>query len=137
MKSFDLHLNFAGNCEEALRFYETCFGGKIIMLQRFGEMDMASPDEYSDKILHAIFEADGLKFMAADAMPDQTIHGGSNISININFESEAAQAEVYKKLAEGGLEQMPLQDAFWGATFGMVQDKYEINWMLHYDKNPK
>ena len=26
---------------------------------------------------------------------------------------------------------MPLQDTFWGASFGMLVDKYGISWMLN------
>jgi PhnB protein len=31
---------------------------------------------------------------------------------------------------------MPLSDAFWGAYFGMLEDKYGIRWMINFDPNP-
>ena len=32
----------------------------------------------------------------------------------------------------GGNVTMPLADAFWGAYFGMLIDKFGINWMVNY-----
>lgn len=32
---------------------------------------------------------------------------------------------------------MPLADTFWGATFGMLTNKFGMNWMLNCDKTPK
>jgi len=28
---------------------------------------------------------------------------------------------------------MPNQDTFWGAYFGMLTDKFGVNWMFNYD----
>jgi PhnB protein len=28
---------------------------------------------------------------------------------------------------------MPLADTFWGAYFGMFQDKFGINWMVNFE----
>ena len=32
---------------------------------------------------------------------------------------------------------MPLQDTFWGAKFGMLTDKFGINWMFNHDYEKK
>ena len=37
-------------------------------------------------------------------------------------------------MADGGTVMMPLADAFWGAYFGMLTDKFGINWMINYDE---
>ena len=45
---------------------------------------------------------------------------------------DVAEAErVFKRLAEGGSVEMPLADMFWGAKFGMLTDKYGIDWMIN------
>jgi len=33
--------------------------------------------------------------------------------------------------------EMPLGDTFWGAYFGMFEDKFGIRWMVNYDYNSK
>ena len=37
----------------------------------------------------------------------------------------------FDALAEGGKVQEPLQDTFWGAKFGILQDAYGIRWMFN------
>lgn len=34
-------------------------------------------------------------------------------------------------MSEGGKVSMPLQDTFWEARFGMLQDKFGVNWMFN------
>ncbi|RYD78984.1 MAG: hypothetical protein EOP53_10310, partial [Sphingobacteriales bacterium] len=34
----------------------------------------------------------------------------------------------------GGKETMPLQETFWGATFGMLTDKFGVHWMINCEK---
>ena len=38
----DPHLGFNGNCEEAFKFYEKTFGGKIEFKMTYGESPMAA-----------------------------------------------------------------------------------------------
>jgi PhnB protein len=30
---------------------------------------------------------------------------------------------------------MPMEKTFWGALFGLLTDKFGINWMVNYDYN--
>jgi uncharacterized glyoxalase superfamily protein PhnB len=34
-------------------------------------------------------------------------------------------------LSQGGQVHMPLQQTFWSAKFGMLQDKFGISWMVN------
>jgi PhnB protein len=40
-------------------------------------------------------------------------------------------AGYYEKLAAGGALVMPLEQAPWGDKFGMVTDKYGIQWLVN------
>ena len=42
--------------------------------------------------------------------------------------------EMFGKMAEGGYITMPLQETHWAYRFGMLTDKYGINWMFNCDK---
>jgi PhnB protein len=46
------------------------------------------------------------------------------------------QESIFGKLSDGGAVTMPLQDTFWGARFGMLTDKFGINWMLNCEVHP-
>jgi len=36
-----------------------------------------------------------------------------------------------KRTCDGGKVTMPLADAFWGARFGMLVDKFGLHWMFN------
>ncbi len=131
MKALEPYLNFAGNCREALEFYKACFKGEITSMQTFGEGNMGADEKTKDRILHAVFKADGLVFMASDGMADFQAKPGNMVSLSVDLKDEKEQAAIFSALSEGGKVTMPLEHTFWGATFGMLIDRYGIQWMLN------
>jgi len=125
------YLFFNGDCEAALNFYKGVFGGEITALNRFegSPVESEMPPEYKNKIMHANFKSPTLKFMASDGRPG-TEQIGSRISLSLGTSDLAEGKRVFDKLSEGGTVDMPLADAFWGGKFGMVTDKFGIDWML-------
>lgn len=134
MKSLSPYLNFPGNCEEAMNFYVEAIGGKIEFLQRFGESPMDVPEEAKQKIMHASFRADNMFFMASDCMPNDPINFGNSVTLCLSLSDEDEQTRVFENLSAGGKVTMPLNNTFWGARFGMLTDKFGINWMLSCEK---
>lgn len=126
------YLMFNGNCEEALNFYAQTIGGEIKNLSR----DEGSPAESisgdKQKVMHANFEGNGIAFMASDGSGKPVSNVG-NIHLCIDFKDLNAMDNVFNALCEGGEITMPLQDTFWGARFGMLTDKFGINWMFNSD----
>lgn len=129
MKGFNPYLNFNGNCREALNFYKDSLGGNIESITTFGDAQMAKDAKDKDRVMHAVFKSGAVFLMASDSMPDQPVQAGTNVFLNIDFADTASQDKAFNKLAAGGRVIMPLQDTFWGARFGMLTDKYGINWM--------
>ncbi|MCX6259107.1 MAG: VOC family protein [Bacteroidia bacterium] len=123
------YLSFNGNCREAMTFYKECTGGELI-LNPYDDSPMAVPDEEKDKIMHSSLVIDGLTLMAADSLQGQPVTNGNNISLSISCISKEQANEIYNKLSEGGLAIMPMETTFWGAYFGMLTDKFGINWMI-------
>ena len=62
---------------------------------------------------------------------------GNNYHINIDCESEAEIEKLFDALGEDGKITMPLQDTFWGARFGMLTDRFGVNWMFNFEKPKK
>jgi PhnB protein len=128
------YLFFDGKCEEALNFYKKAFGGEIEGISRWSEMpkDAGGPPvtpETANRVMHAYFKSPGVTFMASDASPGKK-YGEGPISLSIDAANVAEAERVFNYLAGGGNVEMPLQDAFWGAKFGMLTDKYGIDWMI-------
>jgi PhnB protein len=50
------------------------------------------------------------------------------MAINVLTESEAEH--VFNALAEGGTVIMPLEKTFWAPKFGMLEDRFGVDWMV-------
>lgn len=137
MEAIVPYLNFNGNAGEALAFYSKALNGQVVFQQSFGDSPMETPADYKDKVMHATFQAGALSFMVSDAMPGQPVSGGTNISLSLNFSSVEEIEKTFAALAEGAQVTMPLQDTFWGARFGMLTDRFGINWMFNHDYEKK
>ncbi|HYE55227.1 MAG TPA: VOC family protein [Chitinophagaceae bacterium] len=57
-----------------------------------------------------------------------------SICLALNCSTGEEINRFFEKLSEGGKVLQPLGKQFWGATFGMVQDKYGNFWMLNYQE---
>lgn len=138
MATLNPYLNFNGNTEEAFNFYRSVFGGEFITLQRFRDTPEAGkiPANEQDKIMHvALPIGQGNILMATDALESmgQKLVTGNNITLSISADSEAEADKLFNALAAGGQVSMPLEKAFWGAYFGMLTDRFGIQWMVNYD----
>lgn len=127
------YLFFDGKCEEALNFYKGVLGGEVEGISRWSEMpaDAGGPPvtpETANRIMHASFTGP-ISFMASDASPGKT-YGEGPISLSLAVDDLAQAKQIFDAMSQGGNVEMPMQDTFWGATFGMLTDKYGIDWMI-------
>ncbi len=124
-----------GKCREAMNFYKECFGGGDLTFMTAGESPMAKdmPAEKHGFIMHAELKRDSFIFYGSDMMRDTAVIG-DNVGMALNCESEDEIRTLFVKLSAGGEVFMPIEDAFWGALFGVVIDKYGVEWMLNYQK---
>ena len=137
MPRINPYLNFAGNTEEAFQFYKSVFGGEFLTLQRFKDTPEAGriPENEKDKVMHvALPIGTGNLLMATDALESmgQKLTQGNNFYITIDPETKEEAERLFKGLSAGGKVEMPMQDAFWGGYFGMLKDKFGIQWMVNY-----
>ncbi|MEO7263664.1 MAG: VOC family protein [Ferruginibacter sp.] len=140
MATINPYLNFPGNTEEAFNFYKSVFGGEFAMVIRFKDTPEAGrvPDNEKNMIMHISLPiGNGNMLMATDALESMghKITEGTNFSISINADSEAEADKLFKALSDGAQVTVPLEKAFWGAYFGMLTDKFGIQWMVNYDYN--
>lgn len=128
------YLFFPGNCEEAINFYQNVFKAELVSMQRFGEANMPVEEDYKEKVMHAELSFNNASIMFSDGAPHKEIKPGDNVHLNLNFENETKMRLTWGKLAEGGTIHMELQDTFWGAIFGQLEDKFGIRWMFNFQK---
>ncbi|NUM72104.1 MAG: VOC family protein [Ignavibacteriaceae bacterium] len=132
------YLVFNGNCEEAFNFYKSVFGGEFGMISRFSDIpaEFAHPEAEKDKIIHISLAIGKSSVLMGSDSPEAygTMKNGDTMSVFIETDSASQADSFFAGLAEGGRINMPMADTFWGSWFGMVTDKYGINWMISYQK---
>lgn len=130
----NIYLFFNGNCEEAMNFYKDALNGNVEMISRYGEAPMPCPDADKNKVMHGVLNAAETKIFFSDCPGDRPATYGDNYSVSLNMRSAEELTGAFNALSAGGIVTMPLQDTFWGATFGMCKDKFGVNWMFNFDK---
>src|SRR5438128_12589490 len=132
MKAVVTYLNFDGNTRDAVKCCARCLGGELSIMP-FSE----APEEAKDRVMHARITRNGsVLLMASDTLPDRPARPGNNFSISIDCETREEIDRLFAAFSENGKVTVPLQDAFWGARFGMVTDQFGVNWMFNFE-NPK
>ncbi len=142
MAIINAYLHFKGNCEEAFNFYKSVFGGEFCYLGRFKEIPSQDgtpkiSEEMENKILHISLPiSKETVLMGSDTTDgewESRYFKGNNISLQICTETKDEADRLFSSLLEGGQVVMPLVYAFWGDYFGMLTDKFGINWMINYN----
>lgn len=125
-----------GRSRQALEFWQSVLGGGL-HVSTFGENGMEGP--LADQIMHGQLETPaGFTLMAADAPPEMfAVTEGNNVTVSISGDAESADdmRGWFAGLAEGGQITQPLEVAPWGDEFGMLVDKFGINWMVNIAGN--
>jgi PhnB protein len=129
------YLNFNGDCKEAFEFYAKVLGGRIEMMQTHAKSPMADkvPPNWKDAIVHARLKVGDTLLMASDSPPEH-YHKPEGQYVSLAVDSPADADRIFNALAEKGTIQMPIQETFWAARFGMVADRFGTPWMVNCDK---
>lgn len=137
MGPINIYLNFNGNTEEAFNFYKSVLGGEFVMIQRFGETPESArvKDTEKDKLMHIALKVGNNVIMATDALESMghKVTAGTNFHISLSAESQEEADKVHAGLSAGGVTTVPMSKQSWGAYFGMLTDKFGIQWMVSFD----
>lgn len=128
------YLFFDGRCEEALDFYRSALGAEVTMMMRFKESPEPTdpgmvPPGSEDKVMHSSFRIGDTMLMASDGnCQGKPKFEGAALALTV---PDAAEADrLFNALSEGGQVQMPLTETFFSPRFGMVADRFGVNWMI-------
>ena len=125
------YLNFDGNCEEALNFYQSALDGKIVGVLKAGDSPMKVDDADKNKIMHARMQLGESIIYFSDSFGQNKLTNGDNIHLSLQLNDVNAAERYFTNLSAGGTIVRPLEDTFWGARFGMLIDKFGFHWMIN------
>lgn len=132
------YLFFGGRCAEALEFYRVAVGAQVDFLMHYKDSPEAPPPGrlppgFEDKVMHASVRIGGSPLMASDGCEPGAKFVGFSLAFTAPTVEEADQA--FAALAQGGQVTMPLTKTFWSARFGMLTDKFGVDWMVSVAPN--
>jgi PhnB protein len=143
MAQINPYLNFKGECEAAFNFYKSVFGGEFQQFSRYKDMPPAegkpAMETDNELIMHVSLPiSKETVLMGSDVGGEWAMHTvtGNNIQLSVNVDSKDEAEKIFNGLGSEGQVKMPLEKTFWGAYFGMLTDKFGINWMVNYDEEP-
>jgi PhnB protein len=127
------YLFFDGRCEEATKFYCDKLGAEVTALMRFSEMPASEsgmvPPGAEDKIMHMSLRIGDTEVLASDGRcTGQPKFDGFALTLTVEDDAEAER--IFAILADGGQVHMPLMPSFFSSKFGMVADRFGVNWMV-------
>lgn len=128
------YLNFPGNCREAMTFYKSCLQGEVEFLTFADLPEGASEEVNKDLIMHSSLKTGALEFFASDCPPGMPLNKGNNLSMCLVCDDVSQAEKFFNTLSQGGTVMMPLQQTSWAVRFGMLTDKFGVNWLLNCDK---
>jgi PhnB protein len=129
------YLYFDGRCEAAFKFYEKCLDGKLVASFPYAgsPMEKHVPADWKNKLMHAALNIGDQELMGADSPPG-TYQKAQGFSVSINLKDVAKAEWIFTSMSAGGSVQMPIQETFWAARFGMLTDQFGIPWMINCEK---
>jgi len=138
MALVNVYLIYNGNCEEAFTFYKSVFGGEFPYVGRFNEMppqegQPALSPEAGNKIMHISLPiSKETALMGSDTGGEwvSSFKQGNNFSISLSAKTKEDAEKFFNGLSQGGVVTMPLNKTFWSECFGMLTDKFGVNWMV-------
>ena len=126
------YIAFNGNCREAIDFYKSALDAEVLFVQTIGESPMANMGP-AENIMHCTIKVGDSTVMMCDNPQSAPPAAGANISLAIGLNDPARAQQLFDNLARDGAVIMPLDKTFWAEAFGMVNDKFGIQWMVNCD----
>lgn len=126
------YLFFEGRCEEAIEFYRQALDARLLILMRYNENPEPCQDGMEglgDKVMHATIQIGDAHLMVSDGRC-QSSESFQGFSIHLSLPDRSKLERYFAALSEGGNVVMPLTKTFWSSLFGMVGDRFGVQWML-------
>jgi PhnB protein len=139
------HLNFRGDARAALEFYQSVFGGEVV-IATYGDFGMPAEAPGADAVVFGQATTDeGFRVMAydipgqsggsADAAGSTRRENGTTVTdqpffVSVRGETLDEVQGYWEKLSAGASIVEPLAASAWSPGFGMLTDGFGVTWIL-------
>jgi PhnB protein len=133
------YLFFEGRADEAIAFYGKALDAEVLMRMTYGDSPEGGgecPDGSvppPDKVMHAGLRIGGSEIGLSDGMcSGKPEFKGFSMTLVCADDAEAKRR--FDALADGGKVVVPLAPSFFASSFGMLADRFGVDWMVMVPK---
>lgn len=126
------HVNFPGTAREALAFYQSVFGGDL-MLATYADIGaVEDPAKGDDVAFGRVTAPNGFDIMAYDVQPSKAYDPGQNpFYITMQSDDETEVRAGWEALAaEARAVLISLGPADFAPLYGMLTDRFGVTWIV-------
>jgi PhnB protein len=127
------YLFFDGSCEQALQFYQQALGAQVDKLIRYKESPEPPPPGCApadgERILYASLRV-GESLVNVSDTPEGQAKKPQGFAISLEVQSAQEAQQRFDALAAGGQVFMPVGKTFFSPAFGMLTDRFGVQWMV-------
>lgn len=138
MATINPWINFNGNAEEAFTFYQSVFGGefaKIIRLKDLASAEFPVAEKDENQIMRIALPIGRNSVLLGNDVPafmGKVNENENRSKIAVSAESREEADAIFNGLSVEGAVEYPIGDSPWGSYFGMLRDKYGIEWAIEF-----
>ena len=126
-------LAFKGQCRRAFELYEKVLGGKIVIMNTFGDSDAKLPPGSTasapDQIRFAELQVGDYAILGND-VPEGEYRPMQGFNIALHLKTATEARHIFEAFSEGGRIVTPLSDVAWSSAFGIVTDRFGTPWLI-------
>lgn len=125
------HLNFRGQARAALQFYQSVFGGNLMVLTYADAHAVQDPAEADQVMWGQVASDSGFRIMAYD-VPSRLDYDPGVIPVFVSVRSTDGDElnGLWAKLAADASIVAPIGPAAWSPLYGMLKDKFGVTWVM-------
>jgi PhnB protein len=129
------YLHFEGRCDEAIAFYQSALGAKLLMRMTYRQCPEVPagrtfPPEILDKVMHATLRIGESEVFVSDGHCSGK-EKFAGFSLALTFSGDEETGRCFDALAVGGRVVMPIEKTFFSSRFGMVVDRLGVLWTVY------
>lgn len=109
------------NCKDEIKYYQSVFGGEIVVLRKQGE-----------EVLNADLHVEGAVLKFADTQAAKPAMKGNYVRVFVKIETEEAFLRIYGEFAGSGTVHTEVYEAPFNGLLAVVSDRNGVCWVLSY-----
>lgn len=135
------YFNFAGNCAEAIHYYETIFDVQAANTHFYGDYVPLGltdvPKDLPNWVLHSELVVSQTTISFADEVLEP-VSVGTSVKLNLTFPTKAETTKIFDRLKKEA-QKITLEpvETYYSDFHGALIDKYGVCWQIISEGLPK